>query len=119
MDNFRWLAEDVGGRPTRIGEVVPEVPLYTGTSDAAGLGAGGVWLQDGDRLYQAAVRDDTLVPSLATDCGPAVAAAVADRAAAQEVSPASTVRRKESTRFLEDVDARPAESASDGGRGDP
>ena len=40
-----------------------------------------------DHLYQAAVRDDTLVPSLATDRGPAVAAAVDDRA----VSPASTV----------------------------
>ena len=89
LDDFRWLAEDVGGRPTRIGEVVPEVPLYTGTSDAAGLGAGGVWLQDGDRLYQAAVRDDTLVPSLATDRGPAVAAAVADRAAARALSPMS------------------------------
>ena len=94
--------------------MVPEVPLYTGTSDAAGRGAGGVWLPDGDELYQAAVRTDTLAPSLATDRGPAVAAAVADRAAAQEVSPASTVRREESTRFLEDVDARPAESASSG-----
>ena len=89
MDDFRWLAKDVGGRPTRLGEVVPEVPLYTGTSDAAGLGAGGVWLPDGDQLYQAAVQDDTLAPSLATDRGPAVAAAVADRAAAQAVSPRS------------------------------
>ena len=87
MDDFRWLAKDVGGRPTRFGEVVPEAPLHIGTADAARPGAGGVWLPDGDHLYQAAVRDDTLVPSLATDRGPAVAAAVADRA----VSPASTV----------------------------
>ena len=51
MDDFRWLAKDVGGRSIRLGEVVPEVPLYTGTSDVAGLGAGGVWLPDGDQLY--------------------------------------------------------------------
>ena len=92
MEDFRWLAKDVGGRPTRLAEVVPEVPLYTGTSDAAREGAGGVWLPDGDELYQAAVRTDTLAPSLATDRGPAVAAVVADRAAAHEVRPASTVR---------------------------
>ena len=52
-------------------------------------------MPDGDHLYQAAVRDDTLVPSLATDRGPAVAAAVADRAAAHTVSPASTVQNLE------------------------
>ena len=46
-------------------------------------------MQDGDRLYQAAVRDDTLVPLLGTDHGPVVAAAVADRAAAQLESPES------------------------------
>ena len=51
MEDFRWLAKDVGGRPTRLAEVVSEVPLYTGTSDAAGRGAGGVWLPDGDKLY--------------------------------------------------------------------
>ena len=43
LDDFRWLAKDVGGRPTRLGEIVPEVPLFTGTSDASGRGAGGVW----------------------------------------------------------------------------
>ena len=42
MDDFRWLAKDVGGRPTRFGEVVPEVPLHIGTADAAQLGVGGV-----------------------------------------------------------------------------
>ena len=67
MDNFRWFAKDVGGHPARLSEVVPEMPLYTGTSDTARPGVGGVWLLDGDQLYQAAVQDDTLVPLLATD----------------------------------------------------
>ena len=34
MEDFRWLAKDVSGRPTRLAEVVPEVPLYNGTSGA-------------------------------------------------------------------------------------
>ena len=91
MEDSRWLAKDVSGRPTCLAEVVPEVPLYNGTSDAAGRGAGRVWLPEGDNLYQAAVQADTLAPSLATDRGPAVAAVVADRAAARALSPASTV----------------------------
>ena len=44
-DDFRWLAQDVGGRPTRLDEVVPEVSLYNGTFDAPGLGVGGVYGQ--------------------------------------------------------------------------
>ena len=41
-DDFRWLAQDVGRRPTCLGEVVPNVPLDNVTSDATGLGMGGV-----------------------------------------------------------------------------
>ena len=44
-DDFRWLAQDVGRRPTRLDEVVPEVSLYNGTFDAPGLGVGGVYGQ--------------------------------------------------------------------------
>ena len=44
-DDFRLLAQDVGGRPTRLDEVVPEVSLYNGTFDAPGLGVGGVYGQ--------------------------------------------------------------------------
>ena len=35
MEDFRWLAKDVGGCPTCLAEVVPEVLLYNRTSDAA------------------------------------------------------------------------------------
>ena len=46
LDDFRWLADDITGRPTRIAELVPLVPLAEGHHDAAGsagTGAGGVW----------------------------------------------------------------------------
>ena len=55
IDDFRWLEHDIGSRPTRIAEVVPEAPLYIGSSDAAGPRMGGVWLPDADSLYLAAV----------------------------------------------------------------
>ena len=46
LDDFRWLADDVTGRPTRIAELVPLAPSAEGHHDAAGsagTGAGGVW----------------------------------------------------------------------------
>jgi len=55
IDDFKWLANDITSRPTRIGEVVPEVPVYVGCSDASGLGAGGVWLPDALNLYTASL----------------------------------------------------------------
>ena len=45
---------------------------------------GGVWLPDASSLYLAAVQYNTLLPALHTKQGPAVAAVVADRAAARE-----------------------------------
>ena len=44
LDDFRWLAEALATRPTRIAEVVPDAADYVGTYDAANPGAGGVWL---------------------------------------------------------------------------
>ena len=84
MPDFRWLAHDIGSRPTRIAEVVPDALLYIGGSDAAGPGMGGVWLPNADSLYLATVQANTLSLALHTKQGPAVAAVVADRAAARE-----------------------------------
>mmetsp|Transcript_36392 Transcript_36392/g.81833 ORF Transcript_36392/g.81833 Transcript_36392/m.81833 type:complete len:1331 (-) Transcript_36392:274-4266(-) len=76
--DFRWLAQDISNRPTRIAEVVPEVPAVVGMSDAAGPGMGGVWLPDGDRVYLASLRP-SLVPALDTEAGESVTAAVEAR----------------------------------------
>lgn len=54
-----------------------EVPLYIGSSDAAGQGMGGVWLPDADLSYLVAVRDNTLLLALHTKQGPAIAVVVA------------------------------------------
>ena len=44
LDDFRWLAEDVASRPTRIAELLPQsVPHIYGACDAAGCGMGGVF----------------------------------------------------------------------------
>ncbi|VEU43031.1 unnamed protein product, partial [Pseudo-nitzschia multistriata] len=43
LADFRWLAEDLASRPTRIAELVPDVwPATIGACDAAGSGMGGV-----------------------------------------------------------------------------
>jgi hypothetical protein len=44
LDDFRWLHNTLGSRPTRLYELVPTTPCVVGTHDASGLGAGGVWL---------------------------------------------------------------------------
>jgi hypothetical protein len=43
LDDFRWLHQDIANRPTRLQELVPTTPTITGTHDASGTGAGGVW----------------------------------------------------------------------------
>jgi hypothetical protein len=43
LDDFRWLAQDLEERPTRIAELVPLSPIAEGHHDASGAGAGGVW----------------------------------------------------------------------------
>ena len=78
IEDFRWLAEDISNRPTRIAEVVPEVPAVVGTSDAAGAGMGGVWLPEAGELYLASLSP-TLVPALDTETGNAVAGAITSR----------------------------------------
>ena len=60
IDDFRWLADDICSRPTRIAEVVTEAPTNTGTVDAAGKGMGGVWLPDAGDLYDTALDPATL-----------------------------------------------------------
>ena len=94
IEDFRWLASDVGSRPTRFGKIVPEAPLYVGTADAAPPGMGGVWLPDAEPLYLAAVREDTLSPGRDTGKGESVAAALDAReaAAGTESSPAAAPR---------------------------
>ena len=42
LDDFRWLANDVASRPTRIAKLVPSNPGLLGACDAAGPGMGGV-----------------------------------------------------------------------------
>ena len=43
LEDFRWLANDISSRPTRIAELVPLLSSAEGHHDASGLGAGGVW----------------------------------------------------------------------------
>jgi hypothetical protein len=42
LADYRWLANDLQGRPTRIAEVVPHKVQCVGACDAAGSGMGGV-----------------------------------------------------------------------------
>ena len=44
LEDFHHLAVDLGARPTRLGEIVPDIPVALGPADACGLGMGGVWL---------------------------------------------------------------------------
>lgn len=43
LHDFRWMANDISNRPTRIAELVPANPSLLGDHDAAKAGAGGVW----------------------------------------------------------------------------
>jgi hypothetical protein len=43
LNDFKWLANDVSGRPTRLAEVIPLLSSAEGHHDASGIGAGGVW----------------------------------------------------------------------------
>ncbi len=43
LDDFRWIAQDLTARPTRIQEVVPLPPIAEGDHDSSGTGAGGIW----------------------------------------------------------------------------
>jgi hypothetical protein len=41
--DFEHLARDLGSRPTKIAEIVPDIPASLGACDASGEGMGGVW----------------------------------------------------------------------------
>ena len=79
IEDFKWLAEDISSRPTRLAEVVPEAPTLVGTVDASGTGMGGVWLPDGEALYAAAVDPASLAPARDHRRGAPVAAEMAAR----------------------------------------
>ena len=42
LADFKWLANDISSRPTRIAELIPDTPATLGAVDAAGEGMGGV-----------------------------------------------------------------------------
>jgi hypothetical protein len=44
LADFKFLADDLGRRPTRIAEIVPTDATHVGASDASRGGMGGVWL---------------------------------------------------------------------------
>ena len=44
INDLHHLALDIGARPTRLGEIVPDLPIAIGTADASGAGMGGTWL---------------------------------------------------------------------------
>ena len=48
LDDFRWLAQDLASRPTRLAEILPQEPSAIGAVDAAGTGMGGVWFVESD-----------------------------------------------------------------------
>ena len=51
LGDFRWIAQDLASRPTRIAELIPLSPSAEGHHDAAGssgTGAGGAWLPGED-----------------------------------------------------------------------
>ena len=43
LDDFRWLIQDLGNRPTQFTELVPTDDFAVGACDAAAAGMGGVW----------------------------------------------------------------------------
>ena len=48
LDDFRWIAQDLSSRPTRIAELIPLPPVAEGHHDASGKGAGGIWFPGSD-----------------------------------------------------------------------
>jgi hypothetical protein len=51
LDDFRWLAKEVGSRPTSIDEIIAQPPATFGATDASGIGMGGVFFLPGGRPY--------------------------------------------------------------------
>jgi hypothetical protein len=51
LDNFRWLAKEVGSCPTSIDNIVAQPPTTFRATDASGLGMGGVFFLPSRRPY--------------------------------------------------------------------
>ena len=66
ISDLHHLALDLGSRPTRLGEVVPDLPVAIGAADASGAGMGGVWLS-ADPMYQPTVWRATFPPIIQAD----------------------------------------------------
>jgi hypothetical protein len=43
LDDFDQLAQSVASRPTRLAEIIPDIPTFIGSCDASRRGMGGVW----------------------------------------------------------------------------
>jgi hypothetical protein len=53
LDDFRWIANDLASRPTRLYEIVPQThPELLGAQDACGFGMGGVWFPASPQLQR-------------------------------------------------------------------
>ena len=63
LSDFHHLALDLGSRPTRLGEIVPDYPVAIGTADASGAGMGGTWLS-ADPTFHPLVWRDTFPPHI-------------------------------------------------------
>ena len=55
LNDFRWLADNLAQRPTRLPELVAADPVIHGTTDACGKGMGGVMLEPAEGLRHRAL----------------------------------------------------------------
>ena len=66
ITDLHHLALDLGTRPTRLGEIVPDLPVAIGTADASGAGMGGTWLS-ADPSFQPLVWRAVFPQAIQTD----------------------------------------------------
>ena len=60
--DLQHLALDLGSRPTRLGEIVPDLPVAVGAADASGAGMGGVWLSGDPAFHPLVWREKFPLP---------------------------------------------------------
>jgi hypothetical protein len=96
LDDFRWLAQDLTGRPTRLAEILPQDPAAVGAIDAAGAGMGGVWYVESTapRRQRDHPPRDTTQPLATTDATPQLPSSPSS------VTLASVAQQHASTLFL-------------------
>jgi hypothetical protein len=61
LDDFRWIVSNLTARPTRIYEIVPSAPNVIGTTDAAGVGMGGIFFVPTDDATPETPNHDSYV----------------------------------------------------------